>query len=274
MYHRYTKQLILVIALAAQSTNNWFFKYANGFSLSNVAVVSSYRESSLLATSTNDNEEGTTSSIRKAYKNSDIESDSDGPTSSILQRRKREWINQSLTYYATVSREAKRRERGQFVPSQIQIDQHKSNFVTAKKLYFARHKIKKNQPRHAERIYRKLIDDLLLEQEQGKTCDHAQIAISTLLLALLLQRQGEIKETRATFIRFFRLITMNTHEQGELEECTCSAKVLQAFALFEMKQRNPRKAYNLIQMAVELDNELEPVLQWKQFQDAKKLLRR
>lgn len=187
----------------------------------------------------------------------------------ILQERKRDWINRSLTYYSTVSREAKRRENGQYVPSKIELNQYKSSFITAKKLYFARHKVKKNQPRHAERIYRKLIDDLLREQEEEGSCDHAQIAISTLLLALLLQRQGEIKETRATFIRFFRLITMNG---GEFKECTCSAKVLQAFALFEMKQKNARKAYALIQMAVKLDNELEPVLQWKQFRDARTLI--
>jgi len=202
----------------------------------------------------------------------------------VLQERKRDWINRSLTYYSTVSREAKRRENGQYVPSKIELNQYRSNFITAKKLYFARHKIKRNQPRHAERIYRKLIDDLLKEQEEeGGSCDHAQIAISTLLLALLLQRQDEIKETRATFIRFFRLITMSSSSASsptttmgggsfEFKECTCSAKVLQAFALFEMKQRNVKKAYALIQMAVKLDSELEPVLQWKQFRDAKELI--
>ena len=189
----------------------------------------------------------------------------------ILQERKRDWINQSLTYYATVSRESKRRQNGQYMPSQIELNQFKSTFVTAKKLYFARHKIKKNQLRHAERIYRKLIDDLLREQEEEGSCDNAQLAISTLLLALLLQRQGEVKETRATFVRFFRLITMNDDDK-QLNECTCSAKVVQAFALFEMKQGNVKKAYALIQTAVELDNELEPVLQWKQFRDAKQLV--
>jgi len=188
----------------------------------------------------------------------------------ILQERKRDWINRSLTYYSKVSREEKRRENGQYVPSEIELNQYKSSFITAKKLYFARHKIKKNQPRHAERIYRTLIDDLLQEQEEEGGCDHAQIAISTLLLALLLQRQGEIKETRSTFIRFFSLITM---DGGEFKECTCSAKVLQAFALFEMKQKNAKQAYALIKMAVKLDKELEPVLQWKQFRDAKALVK-
>ena len=46
-------------------------------------------------------------------------------------------------------------------------------------------------------------------------------------------------------------------------------KVLQVLALFEMKQKNIKKAYALIQMAVKLDIKLEPVLQWKQFRDAK-----
>lgn len=190
--------------------------------------------------------------------------------SQMLQERKRDWINRSLTYYSTVSREAKRRENGQYVPSEMELDQYKSNFITAKKLYFARHKIKNNQPRHAERIYRKLIDDLLREQEEDGSCDHAQIAISTLLLALLLQRQGEVKETRATFVRFFRLVT--TSSDG-MKECTCSAKVLQAFSLFEMKQNNVKKAYALAQIAVKLDPELVPVLNWKQFRDAKALIK-
>lgn len=186
----------------------------------------------------------------------------------LLQERKRDWINRSLTYYSTVSREAKRRENGQFVPSEMELDQYKSNFITAKKLYFARYKVKKNQPRHAERIYRKLIDDLLREQEEEGSCDHAQIAISTLLLALLLQRQGEVKETRATFVKFFRLVTSNN--KG-MKECTCSAKVLQAFSLFEMKQKHVKKAYGLATIAVKLDPELEPVLNWKQYRDAKAL---
>ena len=60
--------------------------------------------------------------------------------------------------------------------------------------------------------------------------------------------------------------------QQVFQECTCSAKVLQAFALFEMKQGNVKKAYALIQMAVKLDHELEPVLSWKQFRDAKEIV--
>lgn len=198
-------------------------------------------------------------------------------TSHLLQSRKRQWIHQSLTYYSTVSREAKRRANGQYIPSQIELNKYKSNFITAKKLYFARHKIKNNQLQHAEVIYRTLIDDLLKEQEMEVmdghgSCDNAQIAISTLLLALLLQRRGDIKGTRATFVRFFRLITMTNNPHDEMKECTCSAKVLQAFALFEMKQKNVRKAYALIQLAVQLDPELEPVLSWKQFRDAEKIM--
>ena len=226
----------------------------------------------LMATSTNTNGSSRSSSNEETPNKTGHRRSNHRPTSSILQRRKREWIHQSLTFYATVSREAKRKEKGQHVPSQIQLEQHKSNFITANKLYFARLKIKKNQPRHAECIYRKLIDDLVQEQEdEQSSCDHAQIAISTLLLSLLLQRQGQIKETRSTFNRFFRLIT-TTNDDGELKECTCSAKVLQAYALFEMKQNNPKKAYDLARMAVEMDNELKPVLQWKQFRDAKKLV--
>ena len=213
--------------------------------------------------------------------------------SQILQRRQRDYIDSSLAYYSTVSRQQKRIANGQYDQSNIEL--RYSNFITARKLYFARYKVKQSQFQHAEFIYRNLIDDLIkdLEDEEDGGCDHAQIAISTLMLALLLQRQGKVKETRATFLQFFRLITMtnikgnssynninnshyhyngSTDTEGVIVQCTCSAKVLQAFALFEMKQKNVRKAYQLVQKAVELDPELEPVLNWKQFRDAEQLI--
>ena len=55
---------------------------------------------------------------------------------------------------------------------------------------------------------------------------------------------------------------MNQHK------CTCSAKVLQAFALFEMKNGHSAKSLEIIQRAVKMDESLRPVLAWKQFRDA------
>lgn len=53
--------------------------------------------------------------------------------------------------------------------------------------------------------------------------------------------------------------------QDEEKECACSAKVLQAYALFEMKRGNGRKSLEIVEKAVRLDHELKPVLEWKQF---------
>jgi hypothetical protein len=117
----------------------------------------------------------------------------------------------------------------------------------------------------AEFNYRKLIGDLM--EDDDEHCDHAQLAISTLLLALLLQRKENITETRQVFDTFFSIMYRNIHEHKL--ECTCSAKVLQAYALFEMKQGNVKKAYMLAETAVRMDNELHPLLQWKLFRDAK-----
>jgi len=192
-----------------------------------------------------------------------------------LQLRKRNWIEKSTSYYSTVMRNESRRARGQIKPSQNTLDYHRRNLVMAKKLYYARNKIKTGALNHAETIYRKLIDELIQEEEDDEECDHAQLAISTLLLALLLQRTNQITETRKVFNRFFTIIHRNNQAASagseEHAECACSAKVLQAYALFEMKQGHVRKSYRLAQMAVKLDSELKPLLKWKQFRDAKEL---
>jgi hypothetical protein len=73
---------------------------------------------------------------------------------------------------------------------------------------------------------------------------------------------GDIKGTRSVFLRFFRIVG-----EDEVRECRCSAKVLQAFALFEMKQGHGLKSYFLALKAVALDESLAPVLRWKQFRD-------
>jgi hypothetical protein len=83
--------------------------------------------------------------------------------------------------------------------------------IMAQNLYFARNQIKYGRLSHTESIYRKLIDELMTELEDkeknGKhVCDHAQLAVSTLLLALLLQRKNQITETRSTVLSFCRII--------------------------------------------------------------------
>lgn len=187
----------------------------------------------------------------------------------ILQKRQRRWIYNSTNYFSTVMREQTRRARGQLPSfSSRQLAHRKRTFDFAKRLYFARNQIKANKLEHAETIYRKMIGSMIEEHENGHSCDHSELAISTLLLALLLQRTNKVKETRAAFTRFFRIMHLKTRNSAEKLECTCSAKVLQAYALFEMKQGHTRKAYYLAKVAVNLDADLKPLLQWKQFRDA------
>jgi hypothetical protein len=172
-----------------------------------------------------------------------------------------EWINRSVEYYAKVMREERRRALGQSNEG----NESKEEFVTlAKKHYFARYKIKSGRPQHAEHIYRRIIDEL--SQEDEGHCDHAKLAVTTLLLALLLQRQGDMKGTRSVFLNFFRFVVM---DMDSTAECACSAKVLQAFALFEMKRGNTQKSLKLALRAIDLDQSLHSILNWKQFRDAK-----
>jgi hypothetical protein len=79
-----------------------------------------------------------------------------------------------------------------------------------------------------------------------------------------------VKQARSVFLNFFRLVTMSSAAGADNQHapCACSAKVLQAFALFEMKQGNELKSYMIVLKAIELDPELRPVLQWKQFRKA------
>ena len=182
-----------------------------------------------------------------------------------LQLRKKEWFDKSVKYYSTLMREETRKAKGQLKHSDQDLDTHKRNFSMAKRIYFAKSKIYNGQLNHAETIYRKLIDEIMRDEE----CDHAQLATSFLLLALLLQRTNRVEETRALFVQFFKIIF---RDEKEGMECTCCAKVLQAFALFEMKQGNKKKSYRLAMMAIKMDKDLEPLLTWKQFRDAKALV--
>lgn len=183
---------------------------------------------------------------------------------------RQQWVEKSVSYYSKVMREERRRSLGQsdiplVSPLQLSVPvstDQKDYLTLAKKHYFALRKVKDGKHQHAEHIYRSIIDELMVEDED---CDHAKLAVTTLLLALHMQRSKEsVKQARSVFLNFFRVVT----SADEHAPCACSAKVLQAFALFEMKQGNELKSYRIVLKAIELDPELRPVLKWKQFRNA------
>jgi len=147
----------------------------------------------------------------------------------------REWLDRSLDYYSKVMRETEQQRRrlvqqSQAVePSQQQEDKtnqcvdvtssqgvsslppwkqrvHQDGYlIMAAKHYFALRKIKDGKPHHAELIYRRILTELQ-RQANGdeKECDHAKLAVTTLLLALLLQRlRSSPKDVRSVFLSFF-----------------------------------------------------------------------
>lgn len=190
---------------------------------------------------------------------------------SLHEIRKRDWINRSVDYYFRVTREktyVSSSSSNKVIDNFIQPYQTKEQTEIASRLYFARTKIKSGSPHHAEQIYRKIINEIM-SSDPDDHCDHSALAVSTLLLALLLQRMGDIKGTRSVFLNFFRVIQANEGLE-EIDNCACSAKVLQAFALFEMKRGNSKKSYELVNKAVTMDKSLERVLRWKQFRDVNK----
>ena len=169
-------------------------------------------------------------------------------------------------------REERRRNSGQLDAAVASSEEYQQDFeVLAKKHYFALRKIKDGQYTQAETIYNRIIDEILNENDNER-CDHAKLAVTTLLLALHCQRMGEMKKTRSVFLSFFRVVTMDHqhhHHDNDNEhpQCACSAKVLGAFALFEMKQGNALKSLEIARKAVEFDPAMEPVLNWKQFRE-------
>lgn len=180
---------------------------------------------------------------------------------------RQQWIDKSVDYYSKVMREERRKSMGQISNEVFDSFQYQEGYkVLAKKHYFALRKIKDGKHKHAETIYRRIIDEIMNEEEDGH-CDHAKLAVTTLLLALHCQRMGDLKKARAVFINFFRVAVVNGEE--DLSECACSAKVLGAYALFEMKQGNMKKSLEIAQKAVEFDEALLPVLNWKQFREVR-----
>jgi len=178
-----------------------------------------------------------------------VESDSNQVLRSELQRA--DWIERSIQYYSKVAR------------YNNDFPEYGDDFILlAKKHYFAIRKVKDGKLQHAEQLYRRIIDELLADDDE---CDHSKLAVTTLLYALLTKRMNDPKKTRAVFLNFFKLAVL---EREEGTECHCSAKVMQAYALFEMQQGHSRKSYEIIQKALQFDRSLAPVLQWKQFRDA------
>ena len=219
------------------------------------------------------------SSSQKRYSSDDggAASSSKPRNAAMIEEHRQEWIARSVNYYSKVMREERRRQLGQSTQSTSEvvaptpkasvgstIDDYDRHYkVLAKKHYFALQKIRTGQLSHAELIYQRIINELMEDD-----CDHAQLAVTTLLLALLTQRMNASpKQTRSVFLKFFRQISLD----DEHTHCACSAKVVGAFALFEMKQGNTQKSLQLARKAFELDpTGLRPILNWKQFRDAAK----
>eukprot|EP00578_Thalassiosira_sp_NH16_P026025 CAMPEP_0181092670 /NCGR_PEP_ID=MMETSP1071-20121207/9039_1 /TAXON_ID=35127 /ORGANISM="Thalassiosira sp., Strain NH16" /LENGTH=313 /DNA_ID=CAMNT_0023174859 /DNA_START=214 /DNA_END=1155 /DNA_ORIENTATION=+ len=203
-----------------------------------------------------------------------------------LSQRKHEWIERSVRYYSNVMKKNSASTQPQHntqIDSATSISEvpllsngnsdiiahHGKDFVgLANKHYYARFLIKRGKWDFAEKIYRRIIDELTSESDEDDHCDHTKLAVSTLLLALHVQRTGDVKATRAVFINFFRRVALVKEGEEEDHKCSCSAKVLQAYALFEMKNGHSAKSLEIIQRAVKMDEELKPVLGWKQFRDA------
>jgi hypothetical protein len=178
-----------------------------------------------------------------------------------VEELRKDWEGKSVDYYSKVMREERRRTKGLLSEQ----ENNPEGFARlAKQHYFAYRKIKDGQHRHAEVIYQRIIREIKNEDEDGH-CDHAKLAVTTLLLALHCQRMGDLKKTRSVFLNFFRTVIVQNGDA--IEECACCAKVLGAYALFEMKQGNRFKSLRIAQRAAQLDEALLPVLQWKQFRE-------
>lgn len=173
-----------------------------------------------------------------------------------LSAAKTEWISNSLQYYNSITRGA---EHVQHSPIYLK---------SAMENYFALVKVRDNKPHHAESIYRRLMEEFDPRNapagSQMEECEFSNLAVPTLLLGLLLQRENRVDDARTVFEGFSHVLD----EVGGEHKCSCAARVLQAHALFEMKQDNPARAAELVLRAVRMDSNLRPVLRWKLFRDA------
>jgi len=170
-----------------------------------------------------------------------------------LSAAKSQWIDNSLQYYSRITRGA---EHVQESPTYLK---------SAMENYFALEKVRENKPHHAESIYRRLMDEYNpCSAAVVEDCDFSNLAVPTLLLGLLLQREDRFDDARSVFEGF----SLAMEKEGGDHKCSCAARVLQAHALFEMKQGNSVKSAELILRAVRMDHNLRPVLRWKLFRDA------
>mmetsp|Transcript_13728 Transcript_13728/g.28988 ORF Transcript_13728/g.28988 Transcript_13728/m.28988 type:complete len:272 (+) Transcript_13728:307-1122(+) len=176
-----------------------------------------------------------------------------------LHNSRTEWISRSINYYSGVMKKPSN-QKDSFVVDATPVD----SFVKlAMKHYQARLLVKQGKLETAERLYRRIIDELRSDEEED--CDHAALAVSTLLLALHTQRTSNVKaDTRRVFNDFFRVVDLDNNSS-----CACSARVLQAYALFEMKNGNQVFSLMLMKRAVDMDERLKPVLEWWQFREAR-----
>ena len=173
------------------------------------------------------------------------------------RERRRKWIDKSIAYYSTVMRDQDRVGAS---------TQGRSFVKMAQQHYFAVEEVRKGNFLVAEAVYRSAIDKISADPDR---CDHAKLATSTLLLALVLQRADDFEGTREVFHSFFRFV-VNGDGRGPLEtcECPCTAKVLGAYAMFEMKHGSERKSLELARRAAEFDPNLSKLFRWKQFREA------
>jgi len=170
-----------------------------------------------------------------------------------LSAAKNQWISNSLKYYNRITRGAEH------------VQQSPTYLKSAMENYFALEKLRDNKPHHAESIYRRLMDEFNpVKNGHAEMCDFSNLAVPTLLLGLLLQREERFDDARTVFDGFSHVLD----EAGPNHKCCCAARVLQAHALFEMKQDNPVRAAELIIRAVQMDRNLRPVLRWKLFRNA------
>lgn len=172
-----------------------------------------------------------------------------------------EWINKSIEYYTKVMRKTEDEST-----SLISSKDERSR--TAKRLYHAIQQVRSGNLNRAEHIYRRTISDI---QKEDGGCANAELATTTLLLALVLQRMDNIQEARMVFHRFFRKVATSPHEEHDsCTQCTCTAKVLGAYALFEMKFGSVHRSIEVARQATQFDSELSTLFSWKQFRDIKR----
>lgn len=191
-------------------------------------------------------------------------------------QRRQEWLDNSISYYSKIMREERRKNKGQIDLEESSSEAYQKDYQRlAQEHWFAIRKVKEGQYQQAEIIYKRIIAGIMAEEEgeeEGSHCDHAKLAVTTLLLALHYQRMGDMKQTRSVFLNFFRVVVVKSRD-GEHSECACSAKVLGAFALFEMKQGHAKKSLEIAREAVKFDPDLEAILNWKQFRDVEDRLK-